>query len=101
MFDFGGIGLLYGVLKDIKEYLTYTDEDKRIDSVWLEKSGFKVTAEQNGFQLRLARPDRIASLELDGWEVMYEIDKIKRIRRRIVRENHNGSVDNILMGKRI
>lgn len=78
------LGLLYGIAKDLKDYLEYEEEDKLVDSGWLDKSGFDEKWKKKGYELRWSRPDKIESRRLDGWEILYEVDKIRRMRRRIV-----------------
>ncbi|MBK7899476.1 MAG: hypothetical protein KA603_10330 [Azonexus sp.] len=78
------LGFAYTVAKDINEYLKWTEEEKLVDFSWPEKSGLKASYEANGYSIAFVRPDRIASLQLDGTEIVYEIDKRKRIKRRVV-----------------
>ena len=78
------LGFIYGLAKDLKDYIKYSEEEKLVDINWPEKSGFKETWENKGYVLYWSRPDKIASKQLDGWEILYEIDKIKRIRSRMV-----------------
>lgn len=89
------LGLLYDVAKGVKDYLKWDEEEKLVDFNWPEKSGFKAKAESDGLQIAWSRPDRVASRELDGYEILYEIDKLKRVRRKLVLKD--GSV---LIGKR-
>lgn len=92
MFNF--LGVLYDVAKDVKEYLEWDEEAKLVSSDWVEKSGFRKEAEKNGISLRWSRPEKIESRLIDSYEVMYEIEKIKRVRRKLVLKD--GSV---LIGK--
>lgn len=78
------LGFVYGIAKDLKDYLEYEEEDKLVDPSWPENSSFDEKWKQKGYQLRWSRPDKIESRRLEGWEVLYEVDKIKRVRRRIV-----------------
>jgi hypothetical protein len=89
-------GLLYSVGKDIHGYLKWEVRDKRVDREWLEKSGFLVQCEANGIKLGWVNAEHVASKELDGWAVLYELDKPNRIRYRLVRKG--GEVP-ALMGK--
>ena len=89
------LGLMYSFVKDVGEYLEWDEEEKRVDSEWLEKSGFKTTAEKSGLTLRWSTPEKLESRLLEGYEILYEIEKLKRKRRRLVRRD--GS---ILIGKR-
>jgi hypothetical protein len=38
-----------------------------------------------GYKLRWTTPEKNEIRKLDGYEILYEIDKLKRVRRRIVR----------------
>ena len=78
------LGYIYGIAKDIKDYLQYVEEDKLVDFTWPEKSGFEEKWKQKGYQLRWSRPDKIESRRFDGWEVLYEVDHIKRVRHRLI-----------------
>ena len=78
------LGFIYGLAKDLKEYFEWSEEDKLVDMKWLENSGFGNMWKQKGYTLSWSRPDKIASRMLDGWNIIFEIDKPKRIRRRIV-----------------
>ena len=77
-------GLLYGLAKDLGTYLSWDEEEKLVDIHWPDASGFKADAEAKGYQLRWCRADRVESRKLEGYEVLYEVDKLKRIRRRLV-----------------
>lgn len=93
MFEFAG--LLYEMFKDIKDHLKFDEEDKLVSSAWLEESGFLTTAKNNGCALRWSLPENISTRELDGYEVLIEVDKIKRKHCRLVRKDGT-----ILIGKR-
>jgi hypothetical protein len=79
------LGFLYGLAKDIKSYLTWGEETKLVDREWLKKSGFEDLMNNKGYKLRWTTPEKIETRKLDGYEIIYEIDKSKCVRRRIVR----------------
>lgn len=93
MFEY--VGLLYGLAKDIKNYFNWKDEIKLVSFDWVEKSGFKKEAEKQGITLRWSQPDKIETRILDGYDIMYEFEKINRVRKKIILDD--GSV---LIGKR-
>lgn len=93
MFEY--LGLLYVWGKDLKKYLEWKGETKLVSSDWLEKSGFKKEAENNGISLRWSKPEKIESRLLDGYEIMYEVDNSERVRRKLVLKDGL-----ILIGKR-
>ena len=66
---------------------------------WIEKSGLKKKKKDEGFSLRWSRPEKIESHKLDGYDVVYEFDKIKRVKRKIVTGNRN-EVELILIEKK-
>jgi hypothetical protein len=71
--------------KDIKEHYQLKDADPRlVDFQWPEKSGFMKRAEADGYTIRWSQPDKVVSRELDGYEVMYEVDEKERTRRKLV-----------------
>ena len=92
------LGLLYGLGKDLKQYFEWDVKDKLVDSQWLDLSGFRDQMEKTGYDLRWSVEKKVESWLLSGYEIVYEIEKIKRVRRRIVR----GPKDNplILIGKK-
>jgi len=89
------LGLGYGILKDIASYLSFDEEDKTVDMKWLDISGFKKKAESDGFELRWVKLSNVESKKFDGFEIMYEVDKAARKRRRLIVNN-----ELILMGKK-
>jgi hypothetical protein len=89
------LGLLYTFVKDMKVYLEFNEEKKLVDSDWLVRSGFKEKAESDGWKLAWVRPDRVASLKQDGYEILYEIDKLRRVRRQLVSKDSS-----VLVAKR-
>ncbi|CAN7791023.1 hypothetical protein LJR034_009112 [Caballeronia sp. LjRoot34] len=88
--------LIYTVAKDVKAYLKWEEKDKPVDREWTEKSGFRKQCEAGGIELKWINAERIATKELDGWAVLYELDKTNRIRRRLIR---SGPEVPTLMGK--
>lgn len=79
------LGLLYVVGKDIKKYFDWDVEDKLVDRRWLDLSGFKDRMEREGYIVRWSADGKLESWLLSGYEIAYEIEKSKRVRRRIVR----------------
>ena len=92
------LGFLYGLGKDLKKYIEWDVEDKVVDREWLNLSGFKVHMELEGYNLKWCLLEKVESRLLSGYEVAYEIDKSKRVRRRIVRgpEHHRS----VLIGRK-
>lgn len=76
--------LLYDVAKDIKTYLKWDEKSKLIDFDWLGKSGFVSDCEAQGIEVHVFNSERVESAKLDGWEILYELDKPNRIRFRLV-----------------
>jgi hypothetical protein len=79
------LGLVYEIAKDLKDRLKWDEQEKQIDRDWLDKSGFEKALIEMGYKLYWSRPDSIATRELDGYSVVYELDQAKRIRYRLVR----------------
>ena len=77
-------GALYSLAKGLGSYLRWDEEEKLVDIRWPEESGFKSDVEESGYRISWCRPDKIASRKLDGYEVLFEIDRVKRVRSRIV-----------------
>ena len=93
------LGLLYGAGKDLVDYLTWNEEDKEVDISWLDKSGFNEQSEKENIELVWLKAIKLESKILDGYEVFYELDKNKRVRRRIIIKDSNGNVDLVLVKK--
>lgn len=88
------LGIAYEIAKDVKDRLKWEEQTKEVDRDWLDKSGFAKHVTDLGIRLYWSRPDSIATHELDGWSVAYELDQKNRIRYRLVR--YDGST---LLGK--
>ncbi|SIT49078.1 conserved hypothetical protein [Paraburkholderia ribeironis] len=78
------IGLLYTFAKDLRDHVKWDEAVKTVHMDWLEKSGFKAALEAKGIELRWCRPERIPTLQFDGWDVVYELDRGNHVRRRLV-----------------
>lgn len=71
--------------KDINEHFQYKDVAPRlVDFQWPEVSGFIKSAEAAGYRIGWSQPDKVARRELDGYEIMYEIDEKERTRRSLI-----------------
>ena len=92
------LGLIYTFGKNIKEHLSWKEDKKVVDRDWLEKSGFKKSMEEQGYRLYWSLLEKIETRKIDGYEVLYETDKIKRIKNRIVLISGRDVI--ILMGKK-
>lgn len=79
------LGFFYEVAKDLKGYLRWEEQEKVVDRDWLVQSGLEKRWTDEGYKLYWSRPDRIATLQLEGWSLLYQIDPTIRIRYRIVR----------------
>jgi len=88
---------LYDAGKGVKEHFTIKEIDpKLVDFQWPQKSGFGEDAKTKGYELAWSRLDKVASREIDGYEMMYEIDYNAKTRRKLVL--YDGLV---LLGKKI
>lgn len=93
MFEY--LGLIYGLAKDLIKYLKWHEEEKLIDSDWLEESGFKQEAEASGFELRWSRPEKLEFRRFQEWAELLAVNKKKKKRYKLVRKD--GS---ILIGRK-
>ena len=89
------LGFIYDLAKDIKGCLAWDEEEKLVDFNWPRKSGLAAKAETKGMKLAWCRSDNIASWQFDGYEIVYEVDKINCVRRKLVLRDGL-----ILVGKR-
>lgn len=60
------LSLFYDIAKNISEYLAWDEYEKLVDMNWPEKSGLLKKSEDNGLELKWCKPNRLASLQLDG-----------------------------------
>lgn len=77
-------GLMYDLVKDIAKYLEWKEEDKLVDFKWPEYSGFAAKVAESGKAVFWSRPDQVERRLHEGREIALEVDKEKRVRRRIV-----------------
>ena len=89
------LGFLYNAVKDIMAHSKWREEEKLVDLHWPEKSGLRAKKEAEGMTLYWSSPGKLASRLLDGDEVIYEDDKKKRVRRKLVTKSGL-----VLIGKR-
>ncbi|TWO66013.1 hypothetical protein FN976_26910 [Caenimonas sedimenti] len=86
----------YQAIKGVKDYLEVKEgEPKLVDMDWAKGSGFEDKMKEMGYSLRWTAPDKVASRELKGYELMLEIVKDKKIKRKLVLKDQS-----ILMGKK-
>ena len=88
------LGLFYEVAKGLSDYLVWDEDVKLVDREWLEKSGFGQLMRDKGYSLYWSKPERVESRKLDRYDLIYEIDKLKRVRRRI---EWRGANDRLLL----
>lgn len=82
---FGVIKGAWDGIMGVKEHFEVNEgEPKLVGGDWLEKSGFAAKSKDDGYELRWSKPDKVASREIDGYEVMFEINKSKRTRHKLV-----------------
>ncbi len=77
-------GLAYDLVKDLAKYLEWKEEDKLVDFRWPEYSGFSAKVAEAGKSVFWSKPDLVQRRMHEGCELAYEVDKGKRVRRRIV-----------------
>jgi len=82
MFELAGVA--YDLVKDLAQYLKWKEEEKLVDFKWPEYSGFQAKLAESGRTVVWSRPDLVERRLIEGYELACEIDKLKRIRRRIV-----------------
>ncbi len=79
------MSLIYTLIKDVVGYLEWDeDEPKLVDWQWLEASGMRQESADQGIELKWCSPEKLESRLLSGNEIIFEVDKVKRSRRRIV-----------------
>lgn len=69
------LGFIYDVAKDIKEHFAWKDEDKLVEITWPQSSGFENEAKKAGYDIGWTRLDRVETKKLEGYDVMFELDK--------------------------
>lgn len=103
MIEFAGLAYTlakeaFGYIKEGAEFFDAIQDapQRLVDFDWPETSGFIKGAEAAGYKIGWSQPDKVASRELDGYEIMYEIDEKKRTRRSLVLRDGL-----VLIGKKI
>ncbi len=82
------VSLVYNLLKDAVRYLELKElAPKLVDRVWLDLSGMGKKYEAKGVEVRWCAPEKLETRLLLGYEILYEIDELRRTRRRIVRRD--------------
>ena len=94
----GILGLFYELGKDLKKHFDWEVEDKLVDRQWLDKSGFKDSMGREGYVLRWSDNKKLESWRLSGYEIVFEIDKSKRVRRRIIQAPKDNPL--VLVGRK-
>ncbi len=92
------MSFLYALFKDLKEHLSWTAEDRLVNMVFFKESGIAQELKDQGFIERWTLPSNVEQLKLKefgGYDVVYQLDRPKKIRYRLVLED--GAV---LMGKK-
>lgn len=77
-------GIAYEMAKDLVDRLKWAEQEKLVDREWLTKSGFGKHLVDLGIDLYWSAPKHIASREIDGWSVVYELDRHKHVRYKLV-----------------
>ncbi len=77
-------GFLYALSNDVVKALQYREEEKLVEIRWPEISGLQSEAEERGVKLSWSRPEKVESRLLQGYEIIYEVDKINRVKRKLV-----------------
>ncbi len=92
-----GLGTAVDWLKDLWRLARYGSEDMVITMSWLGESGVAEKAKARGLvDLGFAHKRRVDLLKAEGRVIVFEYDKLRRVRRRLVL--HDGSV---LVGRKI
>ena len=87
----GGIAAIVYFRDRWKDRNRLTEEDKEVNSDWWNASDAKKDFERRGFQsFGWSNADRVAEREHEDAEVIYLVDKIGRVKSRLV--NRNGQV---------
>ncbi len=89
------LGFLYSLGKDLKKYLEWKEEEKTVNSNYLEVSGLNKRMEETGYKLRWSNRENVETKLLEKYEIAWEIDKKNRIRRKLVNKG-----DQVLLAKK-
>ena len=92
------LGLLYGFAKDAKKFIEWEEDIKVVDRKWMEQSGIEVKMKSHGYKLRWSILEELETMKLGGYEILFEIDEIKQIRRRV--ERSRGRNWQVLIGRK-
>ena len=74
----------------IKNWLALKEEVKVVDDGWLRKSWIQDRMAKSGTVIRWTNPEKIELRKSSGWQVIYEIDRKRRVRK--VLQNASGQI---------
>jgi len=92
----GGIAALWFFRDKWRERDRFTDEDKEVNSAWWEASALRKDYEARGFTaFRWSNSDKVTQRIAEGTEVIYEIDRKRKVRYRLVNNSKQ-----VLLGRK-
>lgn len=84
------LGLLYGIIKDIKEYFTYEESEKLIDQEYVDQLKMKHKDNGEDVDFRWSAEDKMEARKAKGWECYYQIDRSRK--KKFVLKNKSGKI---------
>ena len=81
----GGVAAVLYFRDKWQERNRYTEQEKEVNSAWWEASNLKKEYEAKGFRsFAWSNSDRVAEREVEGAEMIYEIDPDRKVKFRLV-----------------
>ena len=74
---------IYSVLKDFVRLFHCKEEQKIVELNWIDIPEVKKRIRKEGDEFVWAKNDKVETKKEGGWEVVYDFDKVKRIRYKI------------------
>ena len=84
------LGFLYRIIKDIKEFFTYKEDEKKIDDKYVEQLKKQHQDKGEDIDFRWSKEDKIEARKADGWDYYYQSDNSKK--KKFILKNTNGQI---------
>ena len=84
------LNLIYSISKDLINWVRWKDQQKIVGLNWIEIPEVKKRICTNDYKLVWVRGDKVEARREKGWEVVYDFDRVKRIRFKIA--THDGLI---------
>lgn len=84
------LGLIYGIIKDIKEYFKYVESEKMVDNSYVEQLKKKHESDGENISFYWSDEDKLEVRKAKGWDYYYQVDKNKK--KKFILKNKTGQI---------